>query len=45
MLTAFQGFWGEGIEAAEVVDRAGRKCRVRADVFVLATGGIEVPRL
>jgi choline dehydrogenase-like flavoprotein len=33
------------LEAAEVADRAGRKRRVRADVFVLATGGIEVPRL
>jgi choline dehydrogenase-like flavoprotein len=33
------------IEAAEVVDRAGRHVRVRAEVFVLATGGIEVPRL
>ncbi|HME39213.1 MAG TPA: GMC family oxidoreductase [Steroidobacteraceae bacterium] len=36
---------GERIEAAEVVDRAGRRRRVRADVFVLAMGGIEVPRL
>jgi choline dehydrogenase-like flavoprotein len=36
---------GERIEAAEVVDRAGRKRRIRAEVFVLATGGIEVPRL
>jgi choline dehydrogenase-like flavoprotein len=44
-LRLFKGSGGEGIEAAEVVDRAGRKCRVRADVFVLATGGIEVPRL
>ena len=35
----------ERIEAAEVVDRAGRKRRVRADLFVLATGGIEVPRI
>ncbi len=33
------------IESAVVVDRAGRKFSVRADVFVLATGGIEVPRL
>ena len=33
------------IEAAEVVDRAGRRRRVRANVFVLATGGIEIPRL
>jgi choline dehydrogenase-like flavoprotein len=33
------------IEAAEVIDRAGRRRRVRADVFVLAVGGIEVPRL
>jgi choline dehydrogenase-like flavoprotein len=35
----------ERVEAAEVVDRAGRKRRIRAEVFVLATGGIEVPRL
>jgi hypothetical protein len=33
------------IEAAEVIDRAGRRRRVRAEVFVLATGDIEVPRL
>lgn len=33
------------IGAAEVIDAAGRKRTVRADVFVLATGGIEVPRL
>ena len=33
------------IVAAELVDQAGRKRRVTADVFVLATGGIEVPRL
>lgn len=33
------------LEAVEIVDRAGRRRRVRADMFVLATGGIEVPRL
>lgn len=33
------------IESAEVVDRGGRRRTVRAEVFVLATGGIEVPRL
>jgi choline dehydrogenase-like flavoprotein len=33
------------IEAVEVIDRAGRRSRVRAEVFVLAIGGIEVPRL
>lgn len=35
----------ERIEAAEIVDRADRRRRVRANVFVLAVGGIEVPRL
>lgn len=35
----------DGIEAAEFVDQAGRRRQVRATVFVLATGGIEVPRL
>jgi choline dehydrogenase-like flavoprotein len=33
------------IEAAEILDRRGRRITVRADTFVLATGGIEVPRL
>jgi choline dehydrogenase-like flavoprotein len=33
------------IESAEFVDQAGRLRTVRAAVFVLATGGIEVPRL
>ena len=33
------------IAAAEVVDRTGRRRNVTADVFVLATGGVEVPRL
>lgn len=33
------------IESAEVIDPAGRRREVRAEVFVLATGGIEVPRL
>jgi choline dehydrogenase-like flavoprotein len=33
------------IEALEIVDPAGRRRRVCADVFVLAMGGIEVPRL
>lgn len=33
------------IAAAEVVDRTGRRREVTADVFVLATGGVEVPRL
>ncbi len=33
------------IEAAEVVDRNKRRHQVRADVFVLATGGLEAPRL
>jgi choline dehydrogenase-like flavoprotein len=33
------------IEAADFVDRAGRSRQVRAPIFVLATGGIEVPRL
>lgn len=33
------------IASAEVIDRAGRCRQVKADVFVLATGGIEVPRL
>jgi choline dehydrogenase-like flavoprotein len=37
---------GEGrIESATVVDRAARRHTVRARVFVLAVGGIEVPRL
>lgn len=36
---------GDRIESAEVIDRAGRRHTVRAEVFVLATGGIEVPRL
>ncbi len=33
------------IEGAELVDRAGRKRMVSAQVLVLATGGVEVPRL
>jgi hypothetical protein len=33
------------IESAEFVDQGGRLRTVRAAVFVLATGGIEVPRL
>jgi choline dehydrogenase-like flavoprotein len=33
------------IESAELVDRGGRRCTVRASTFILATGGIEVPRL
>jgi choline dehydrogenase-like flavoprotein len=33
------------IEAVEFVDLAGRRQRVNAQLFVLATGGIEVPRL
>ena len=33
------------VVAAEVADRQGRRRTVRADIFVLATGGIEVPRL
>ena len=35
----------EKIESAEFIDRTGRILALRADVFVLATGGIEVPRL
>jgi len=35
----------ERIESVTVTDRAGRRREVRATVFVLATGGIEVPRL
>jgi choline dehydrogenase-like flavoprotein len=33
------------IEAAEVLDLGGRKRLVRAEILVLATGGIEVPRI
>lgn len=33
------------IAAAQIVDRAGRRREVAADIFVLATGGIEAPRL
>ncbi len=33
------------IDAAEFVDAGGRRRRVQASRFVLATGGIEVPRL
>jgi choline dehydrogenase-like flavoprotein len=33
------------IEAIELIDRAGRKGLVRAQVFVLSVGGIETPRL
>jgi len=36
---------GGRIESISVVDRAGQTRRVRAQVFVLATGGIEAPRL
>jgi choline dehydrogenase-like flavoprotein len=36
---------GDRIDGAELVDRAGRKRLVSAQVFVLATGGVEVPRL
>jgi choline dehydrogenase-like flavoprotein len=36
---------GDRIDGAELVDRAGRKRMVSAQIFVLATGGIEVPRL
>jgi choline dehydrogenase-like flavoprotein len=35
----------ERIESAEFIDRGGRIHAIRADIFVLATGGIEVPRL
>lgn len=35
----------ERIQAAELMDRAGRHRRVSARIFVLATGGIEVPRM
>ncbi|MGO9931303.1 MAG: GMC oxidoreductase [Steroidobacteraceae bacterium] len=44
-LRLLKGARTERLEAAEVVDRGGRRRRVSADVFVLATGGIEVPRL
>ena len=40
-----RGAGSERIEAAEVMDRAGRRRLVSARIFVLATGGIEVPRL
>jgi choline dehydrogenase-like flavoprotein len=33
------------IESAEVIDDGGRRRILQADAFVLATGGIEVPRL
>src|SRR3984885_12775047 len=33
------------IESAEFIDQSGRLRTIRAAVFVLATGGIEVPRL
>ncbi len=33
------------IAAAELIDRAGRRRSVSAALFVLATGGLEVPRL
>lgn len=33
------------IESAECIDQSGRLHSIRAGVFVLATGGIEVPRL
>lgn len=36
---------GAKIDAVEAVDRAGRRRRISAKVVVLATGGIEVPRL
>jgi choline dehydrogenase-like flavoprotein len=36
---------GERIEVVEISDRAGRRSQIRARAFVLATGGIETPRL
>jgi choline dehydrogenase-like flavoprotein len=33
------------IESAQFIDESGRLRTIRAEVFVLATGGIEVPRL
>lgn len=33
------------VDSLTVVDRAGRSVRVRAEIFILAMGGIEVPRL
>ena len=33
------------IDSLTAIDRASRKRRVRAEIFILATGGIEVPRL
>jgi choline dehydrogenase-like flavoprotein len=33
------------IQSAEFIDQTGRLRTIQADVFVLATGGIEVPRL
>jgi choline dehydrogenase-like flavoprotein len=36
---------GERIEVVEISDRAGRRRQIRARLFVLATGGIETPRL
>lgn len=42
-LTKVEG--ADRIEAIELIDKTGRRCRVAASVFILATGGIEVPRL
>jgi choline dehydrogenase-like flavoprotein len=44
-LRLFRRAADERIETAEIVDQAGHRRQVRADVFVLATGGLEVPRL
>ena len=35
----------DAIESLEIIDRAGRRRRLRSRTVVLATGGIEVPRL
>jgi choline dehydrogenase-like flavoprotein len=40
-----KGGGDDRIEAVEVVDRSGRRRRVRSQAFVLAVGGIETPRL
>ena len=36
---------GDRVQSLTMVDRAGRRLFVQADAFILATGGIEVPRL
>jgi len=36
---------GDCLEAVEILERGGRRRQVRAQAFVLATGGIETPRL